>query len=724
VLKAAVLTLWFLFYIDFSGLCQKIAGVYSPSTYQGGGYVYHITRDDKGILYFATSNGVVEFDGSKWQRIDNLADPDFRYIIYKDQKLYISAQNEFGYYDLDSLGNLSYFSIASKLPKSWTEIGESWQAMPVKNRVYFQTDKTIYCYSKDSLKIIPLKNCYVFAIDQKLYASNYYTHDFGPVEKGELIPVSNSSIINGSVYYAAPITDSSYLLITTEGRFFLFTPGTGELRAWKCKAEEVLTKCLFFDAYKVNDELYALGTYEGGLILMNKEGEILKQFTQEDGLPSLQVMHIISGNKNDLWVGTANGIARIDMSPLLAGEPAISSGPIIKKVILNDRTIAYDAFNPDFPYFANFNHRYPDQNISFIFANPSQAGEKIEFSYFLEGFDKGWSNWTTQNKRDFTRLPSGNYTFKVKSRNESNSEGPIASFHFRIALPWYESPIVNYLLIALLIAGLTFALVRLRTNSFKKMNARLEKVVQSRTHELLEKQKNLEKLNSELLSINKALDSFVYHTSHDLKAPLKSILGLINVSKENVNDPEETRDYLNLMEKSVSRLDEFIESVIEYSVNSNSQLKKESVDFEKIIDEVLYDLREFEDFKKITFKKNIEVEKTFVGDPERLKIIFNNLISNSIKYSDLEKLQPSVDIKIRTSNGDIKIDFSDNGIGIEEPYCDKIFEMFFRASEKSKGSGLGLYIVKETVENLRGKITCTSKFLEGTQFEIWLPYNS
>jgi hypothetical protein len=230
--------------------------------------------------------------------------------------------------------------------------------------------------------------------------------------------------------------------------------------------------------------------------------------------------------------------------------------------------------------------------------------------------------------------------------------------------------------------------------------------------------------NTELEKINKELDSFVYSASHDLRAPLKSVLGLVNLTKMDyeTNNFESIYEYSTLIEKSISKLDDTLQKIINYSANARSEIMFEPIEFEKMINGIYDTLMYLPQFTKI--KKTVEFKKEgemFFSDPARITIIFNNLISNAIKYSNPYIEESFINISITINREKAVIIFEDNGIGINENYLDKIFNMFYRATEKSDGSGLGLYIVKEVVEKLHGTIEVTSRINEGTRFIIQLP---
>jgi signal transduction histidine kinase len=226
---------------------------------------------------------------------------------------------------------------------------------------------------------------------------------------------------------------------------------------------------------------------------------------------------------------------------------------------------------------------------------------------------------------------------------------------------------------------------------------------------------------NELLSkTNQELDRFVYSASHDLKAPLSSMQGLIEIAQR-TEDPEEVKTCLGMMKERVLNLDAFILEIIDYSRNSRLELKKEKFNLMNLVMEVVDSLRYAEGFENIYLKYNMPKELEIESDRSRLKVVLNNLIGNSLKYHDPAKDNPLVEISATSQNSDFKIEIQDNGLGIATEHTPKIFDMFYRASEKSKGSGLGLYIVKETVEKMNGKISVESQLGRGTKFTVFLP---
>lgn len=227
------------------------------------------------------------------------------------------------------------------------------------------------------------------------------------------------------------------------------------------------------------------------------------------------------------------------------------------------------------------------------------------------------------------------------------------------------------------------------------------------------------RVEEELKIRNTELDNFVYKVSHDLRAPLSSILGLVNLARlpGNTDNP---LDYIDIIGDKVQALDHFISDVLSHSKNLKMEVSISKVDLSQIIEQTFTDLSYLEGAKQM--KRNIKIEGIdFFSDHWRISEIFRNLISNAIKYRQLYINAPEINIKIHVDHLRADVSFSDNGIGIDEVNLSRIFEMFYRATEQSDGSGIGLYIVKNAIDKLGGQINVVSKVGHGTRFNILLP---
>lgn len=227
-------------------------------------------------------------------------------------------------------------------------------------------------------------------------------------------------------------------------------------------------------------------------------------------------------------------------------------------------------------------------------------------------------------------------------------------------------------------------------------------------------------LEEELKTRNTELDNFVYKVSHDLRAPLSSILGLVNLSKLPGNT-DDLHEYIRIIGEKVADLDHFISDVLSHSKNLKLEVKIDQIDFKNILSRTITDLNYLDGAADVQFDISIQ-QGEFYSDPWRIGEIFRNLVSNAIKYRQTDSGQPQVHVEISSADGEgVRIVFADNGIGISEENLGRIFEMFYRATEQSDGSGIGLYIVKNAVEKLNGIIDVVSKPGAGTTFIIQLP---
>jgi PAS domain S-box-containing protein len=232
---------------------------------------------------------------------------------------------------------------------------------------------------------------------------------------------------------------------------------------------------------------------------------------------------------------------------------------------------------------------------------------------------------------------------------------------------------------------------------------------------------NLKKSEIELEQLNFELDSFVYRASHDMSAPLKSIQGLVYILQMDLTEEEKAK-YFNLIHKSILKLQTFIEDLTYFSRNSKTPITPEPIDFHHIIKECRENLAYMENAARLKIDVRVANDLHFVSDKSRIQIILQNFISNAIKYQQLNAIESYLKIDITHHQNGVIIDIRDNGTGIREEYLNNIFDMFFRASEESHGSGLGLYITKQAIEKLGGKILkLESTFGKGTSFSIYLP---
>ena len=245
------------------------------------------------------------------------------------------------------------------------------------------------------------------------------------------------------------------------------------------------------------------------------------------------------------------------------------------------------------------------------------------------------------------------------------------------------------------------------------INHSVEESLQNREKQILEKNQTLVKTNEEL-------DRFIYSTSHDLRAPLNSIQGLINLS-ELAPTKEELTTYHQMMRERLFKLESILNEIMQYSKNAKLEVEHKPVNLLEYIHHVLSDVQYLEGAGRIQVTVDVAGNLNIVTDPMRFAIILNNLISNAYKYSDLTKDHSYIAIRAVKKEGQVTISIEDNGEGIDPVHQEKIFSMFYRATVRSTGSGLGLYLVKEAISKLGGTINLTSEYGKGTSFTVILP---
>lgn len=224
-----------------------------------------------------------------------------------------------------------------------------------------------------------------------------------------------------------------------------------------------------------------------------------------------------------------------------------------------------------------------------------------------------------------------------------------------------------------------------------------------------------ENLNRE----NKELDSFLSNTSHDLRTPIASILGLTYLGKIELQE-EKARSFMNMIEERIRKLDLVIGDILSLSRSKKVDLKFEQLDFPKLLDETIADIRFNKGVSAIQLDYQEGRDDTFKSDYNQIKIILNNLMSNAVKYHNLNQPNPYIKVTFRRTRGIVEISIEDNGQGIAQESIPRIFDMFYRASPTTDGTGLGLYIVQEALVKINGIITVESELGRGSMFKVVL----
>lgn len=264
---------------------------------------------------------------------------------------------------------------------------------------------------------------------------------------------------------------------------------------------------------------------------------------------------------------------------------------------------------------------------------------------------------------------------------------------------------------------------RIRIIAKENVDAQHEIIIQLKEKEALrdkvtrELEEKVKERTKELEYKNQQLDAFVYKASHDIKGPLKSILGLAKLGKLDIKDTS-AQEYFEHIEKSSLRLDSLLNDLLQIAKLKNKQITLSQINFEKVLNEVKESFINIPQFNEFNIELSIKQDRDFYSDEKMIYSIFQNMIENAFKYRDPNKEHCNLVVRIEVDRKKSVIEFVDNGLGINKDLKDKVFDMFFRASDVSGGTGLGLYLVKMAVEKIGGRIHLETELNMGSAFRI------
>lgn len=520
-----------------------------------------------------------------------------------------------------------------------------------------------------------------------------------------------------------------------------------------------------------------------GITRFNKKTGICKNYGFEDGLESSEFNPQASQytQNGEMLYGALNGYCSFFPSLVIDNQlkpeivftnfkilneevPIGKPGSPLKKSISETDTIVIS---------------YKDVSISFEFvALNFTDSKKNKYAYKMENLESKWNYVGNRRYANYTNLHPGNYIFRIKASNNDdiwNEEGK--SIVIIVTPPFWETwwfyAVSSLILIISIIGAIQIRTrslhrskimledqVKIRTQQIENQNKILEganqeilsqkdeiekqnKLLKSKNQEISKAKKALDKSNGELKSINSnledivaertsslqymndelinannELDMFIYRASHDLKGPIARLLGMTLLAKMD-NKDKALQEYITLIEKGAVDINKVLNKLNNIHFINRQAIEQKPIDFNKLIEECKSTLVNYIDTSDLLI--NLDQEESFqmTSDYILMKIILENLLENAVFFRKTKKAE--VDISLRTTRKFIKIGVEDNGFGILNDQIDKIFEMFYRGSEKSKGNGLGLYLVKKAVLKLNGTIEVESEEGKYSCFTISLP---
>lgn len=457
-------------------------------------------------------------------------------------------------------------------------------------------------------------------------------------------------------------------------------------------------------------------------ILSSNSGYLISDYSQYiQNLELTQASYSITP-VNDVWIGGQNVCVRLNVNP----DNKIPEGSFVDisnlklnydEIDWSHKDVNYNNETPD-----NVDFKYNENLLTFTFNGISFSyNDKLRYQYKLEGFDDNWSLLTEQNFVTYNKLPAGKYTFLVKARNYAGLWSPMpTAMHFTINPPYWETWWFRALFVISVVVFI-YSVIKVRTANLKKRNQALEVEKIKLEKEIRERklaENRLLKSELNLKNTNQELNTLIYRASHDLRGPVSTISGLVNVANIRIQDTESI-SFFSMINTSVHKLDQILKKLFLVSEIKQSDLQPEVCNIKKMVENVLDTYTGEIEHKEIKILLDTDQDTDFILDAKLFETIVKNIIDNALIYG--RKHGSEIKIKIWQEDHTLHLSFYDNGKGIKQEHLEKVFDMFYKASDLSKGNGLGLYIVKKAVVLMGGEVDIHSVENEYTEVNMSIP---
>jgi signal transduction histidine kinase len=375
---------------------------------------------------------------------------------------------------------------------------------------------------------------------------------------------------------------------------------------------------------------------------------------------------------------------------------------------------------------------YRYNSVKFDYSSASfEREDQHVYQYLLEGLDKEWSNWTASTSKEYSHLPEGKYTFRVKGKNIFGMEGEEASYHFTILPPWYRT-LWSYTGYALAATLFIYLIVLYNTRRLKVKNLMLEELVEERTTEVFRQKEEIQKQRDALEETNAIKDKLFTIIGHDLRNSLSALISISNSLSRHFDDMsgDDTIEGMKKIEHAAHEMEKLLEHLLDWTKlqNGKVQLNPESFNLGLLAQEMISIMRTAAEKKNITINLLIPAGTLITADRNMIGTILRNLLSNAIKFSPVGGV---VDIKGRQYsriNGHFmyEVMIEDGGIGMNPEQLKNLFNIgrssISPGTANEKGNGLGLHICKDLIELNGGSIHATSDPGKGSKFVFTIPY--
>ncbi len=495
----------------------------------------------------------------------------------------------------------------------------------------------------------------------------------------------------------------------------------------KIAANRIITKA-FSDA----KGMYYFSTRDSLLVYkINSNGQPTQMNATMARLKNQPVECMLFGANGKTWIGTTKGVVIYNPDYAI---PAIKTlNTLLRKVQFGHRPFfnglvkkrGNKLFIPiketDNPY-----HPIPfkDNTVTFSFAltNYDQLSAN-QYQYWLEGFEKKWSDWDKLTTKEYSFLPPGKYSFHIRGRDADHIVGDETVFPFEVLKPWYQTNLA-FLIYVLILIVCVYIIVKLRSSG-------LEKLVAKRTRELTDSNHRLVEAKAEAEQATRSKSLFLANMSHEIRTPLNGVMGMNQLLKM-TNPSDEQAEYIEAIRISGDSLLTIINDILDFSKIEAGRLKLENIPFNlnALLNNIFKMIKVHSDTKGLDLQLDIHpsVPEVINSDPTRLQQILLNFCNNAVKFTEhggiFIKVAPVTTPINKCPKNFITLRFSvkDTGIGIPKSKQSHIFESFSQAdtttTRKFGGTGLGLAISKRLAELMQGEVGLDSTPGKGSVF--WL----
>lgn len=346
-----------------------------------------------------------------------------------------------------------------------------------------------------------------------------------------------------------------------------------------------------------------------------------------------------------------------------------------------------------------------------------RQNDHFQYRYRLLGNDTTWQKIWGDGRltRSYLNLWGGTYQFQFQVRLEKGEWSNIlSSGEIEVEHPFFRQ---WWFLLGLLLAFTGLGSLTNRMVYFRRMESKLQERVKQSTEIIRQSEAELRMQNDQLTKANLELDRFVYQVAHDLRGPLMKLKGLVNLHRL---EAEAVDEILPFVDDSVEQMDHFISEIIDFAKNHRVDVEGVPIEFKGLVQEVFHALDQSRNDIQFHFSHIVKQDVPFISDPFRIQAVLNNLISNAMDFYDPQKPEATIKVTVTVDETQAVIVVTDNGQGIPKEMQSAVFDMFYRGSNSSTGSGLGLYIVKEVVTKLNGIIDLSSEEGLGTEVTVRL----